>query len=73
MHKLKQSENKNSHRALSEYKSKKMLAEYGIPVTSEILVQRRDQAVAAAKKIGFPVVLKACSPELMHKSEARVR
>ena len=70
MHKLKQSENKNSHRAMSEYESKKMLAEYGIPVTEEILVQSRDQAVAAAKKIGFPVVLKACSPELMHKSEA---
>jgi len=70
MHKLKQSENKNIHRALSEYESKKMLAEYGIPVTEEILVQSRDQAVVAAKKIGFPVVLKACSPELMHKSEA---
>ncbi len=60
----------NSPRALSEYQSKKMLAEYGIPLTEEVLVQSRDQAVAAAEKIGFPVALKACSPELMHKSEA---
>ncbi|MDA3834851.1 MAG: acetate--CoA ligase family protein [Spirochaetales bacterium] len=59
-----------AHRALSEYRSKKLLAEYGIPVTNEILVQNRDQAVAAAEKIGFPVVLKACGPELMHKTEA---
>ncbi len=66
----KQSEIENSAWALSEYESKKLLAEYGIPVTEEVLVQSRDQAVAAAKRIGFPVVLKACSPELMHKSEA---
>jgi len=66
----KQSETNNSHRALSEYQSKKLLAKYGIPVTNEILAQDRDQAVAAAKEIGFPVALKACSPELMHKSEA---
>jgi len=70
MSKSNQSENKNSYRALSEYESKKMLAEYGIPVTSEMLVQSREEAIIAAKKIGFPVVLKACSPDLMHKSEA---
>ncbi|MBC2717273.1 MAG: carboxylate--amine ligase [Desulfobacteraceae bacterium] len=67
---LKPFEIESSHRALSEYESKKLLVEYGIPTADEILVQSRDQAVAAAKKIGFPVVLKACSPELMHKSEA---
>ena len=59
----------STHRALSEYRSKKLLAEYGIPVTDEILVQTRDQAADAAKKIGFPVVLKATGAELMHKSE----
>jgi succinyl-CoA synthetase beta subunit len=70
MQESKQTENNSSHWVLSEYESKKMLADYGIPVSEEILIQNRDQAVAAAKKIGFPVVLKACSPELMHKSEA---
>lgn len=60
----------NSPRALSEHQSKKLLVKYGIPVTKEVLVQSREQAVAAAQKIGFPVALKACSPELMHKSEA---
>jgi len=55
--------------ALSEYESKKLLRLYGIPVTREKLSNNADEAVAAATEIGFPVVLKACSPEIMHKSE----
>jgi succinyl-CoA synthetase beta subunit len=55
--------------ALSEYESKKLLHLYGIPVAREKLSRSADQAVSAAADIGFPVVLKACSPELMHKSE----
>jgi succinyl-CoA synthetase beta subunit len=58
------------HRALSEYHSKKLLAGYGIPVTKETLAQSVEDAVAAAESIGYPVALKACSPELMHKTEA---
>jgi succinyl-CoA synthetase beta subunit len=55
--------------ALSEYESKKLLSLYGIPVAREKLSRSADEAVSAAADIGFPVVLKACSPELMHKSE----
>ncbi len=55
--------------ALSEYESKKVLAAYGLPITREELVDSPDSAVAAAAKIGYPLVLKACSPDLMHKSE----
>lgn len=57
-------------RALSEYTSKQLLRAYGIPVTRETLVQNVTDAVSAADAIGYPVVLKACSPELMHKTEA---
>ena len=57
-------------RALSEHGSKQFLQAYGIPVTRETLVDNPDDAVAAARAIGYPVVLKACSPELMHKTEA---
>ena len=56
-------------RALSEYESKQVLQAYGIPVTREILAGNPDDAVHAAGEIGYPVVLKACSPDLMHKSE----
>jgi acetate---CoA ligase (ADP-forming) subunit beta len=72
MHKIIQSAMDQGQRALSEYQSKLLLAGYGIPVTTEILVQSSEEAITAAEKIGYPVVLKACSPDLMHKSEAGV-
>jgi len=56
-------------KALSEYESKKLLSLYGIPVTREKLSRSADEAVSAADGLGFPVALKACSAELMHKSE----
>ena len=59
----------NKQTALSEFQSKRLLKEAGIPVTREMLVQSEDEAVAAAEDLGYPVVLKACSWELMHKSE----
>ena len=57
-------------RVLSEYRSKKLLADYGIPVTRELLVGSKKEAVSASAQIGYPVAMKACSPELMHKSES---
>ena len=56
-------------KALSEYESKKLLGLYGIPVTREKLSHSADEAVSVAAGLGFPVALKACSAELMHKSE----
>lgn len=56
-------------RALSEHKAKKLLEAYGIPVTREVLVQSPEEAVSAAEELGYPVVIKACSDELLHKSE----
>jgi acetate---CoA ligase (ADP-forming) subunit beta len=57
------------HKALSEFQSKKLLRSYGIPVTREALAESRDSAVSSSEEIGYPVVMKACSHELMHKSE----
>jgi succinyl-CoA synthetase beta subunit len=54
---------------LSEYESKKLLSHYNIPVTREKLCRSADEAVSAADGLGFPIALKACSAELMHKSE----
>jgi acetyl-CoA synthetase len=58
--------------ALNEHDAKAALAPYGIPGAEESLVADRDGAIAAAEAIGFPVVLKALSPDLLHKSEAGV-
>ncbi len=56
-------------KALSEYDSKRILAAYGIPVVKEALVGDVNGAKEAASSIGYPVVLKFCSPEVTHKTE----
>jgi acetyltransferase len=55
--------------ALDEVRSKALLAAYGIPLAREELAGSADEAVAAAERIGFPVVLKAVSATLLHKSD----
>jgi acyl-CoA synthetase (NDP forming) len=54
---------------LSEFESKRLLAAAGLPVTREELVHTADEAVSAARRIGFPVALKVQSPDLTHKSD----
>lgn len=57
-------------RDLTEYESKRVLADYGIPVTTEYVAIDAEQACAFAAQIGFPVVMKIVSPDIAHKSEA---
>ncbi len=42
---------------------------YGIPVLPTRMVTGLDDAVAAATRLGYPVVLKAADPDLVHKTE----
>lgn len=55
--------------ALSEHESKQVLAAYGIGVTADRLCPSPGAATRAASAIGYPVVMKACSPALAHKSD----
>jgi acetate---CoA ligase (ADP-forming) subunit beta len=54
---------------LSEYESKQVLSAYGIPVTRETLVSDLQGLEAAAREIGYPLVLKGCSSDIAHKTE----
>ncbi|MBN1534212.1 MAG: acetate--CoA ligase family protein [Spirochaetes bacterium] len=59
-------------KALSEYESKLVLAEAGVPVTREKLARTREEAVRFADEIGYPVAMKGCSHLLTHKTESGV-
>jgi acetate---CoA ligase (ADP-forming) len=56
-------------RTLNEPEAKQLLARYGIQVSRDVLARTADEAVAAAADIGPPVVLKAVSAGIAHKSD----
>ena len=60
---------KAGRHAINEFDAKRMLAGYGIPVTREEQTETADQTAAAAKKLGYPVVLKVVSDAIAHKTE----
>ncbi|GAA2673342.1 bifunctional acetate--CoA ligase family protein/GNAT family N-acetyltransferase [Actinoplanes palleronii] len=46
-----------------------ILATYGIPILTTATVSDPDTAVAAADRLGYPVVLKSADPQVVHKSD----
>ncbi len=56
--------------ALSEWSSKQLLKAYGIKSSRDQLCTSAVEATRAAKAIGYPVVMKISSPDLLHKSDA---
>jgi acetyl-CoA synthetase (ADP-forming) len=55
---------------LTEDAAKALLAAAGVATNSGTLVSDEAAAVAAAEHLGFPVVMKICSPSVVHKSDA---
>jgi acetyltransferase len=56
--------------SLTEIEAKDVFSFYGLPVTSTKLAKSEEEAVKLAKEIGFPIVMKIVSPEILHKSDA---
>ncbi len=56
--------------SLSAPEAKRVCDAYGIAVPREGLATSSEQAVELAREIGFPVVLKIVSPQILHKTEA---
>ena len=56
--------------ALTEDEAKKILKYYNFPVVRTAVANNVDEAVAFSQEMGFPVVLKILSPQIIHKSDA---
>ncbi|MEM2110071.1 MAG: acetate--CoA ligase family protein [Candidatus Odinarchaeota archaeon] len=54
---------------LTEYESKNILREISVPIPEYKLVRSVKEALEAAEKLGYPVVLKITSPDIIHKSD----
>jgi len=54
---------------LTEDESKDLLAAYGIPITETVVAPTIEEAVAAADRIGYPIVVKLYSHTITHKTD----
>lgn len=59
----------DGRKILLENEAKSVCMEYGIPVTKFKLAKSEVEAVKAAEEIGYPIVLKVVSPDIVHKSD----
>ena len=60
---------KAESRNLLEPEALELFKAYNLPVPAYQLAQTRDEASKAAAELGFPVVLKVVSPQVIHKSD----
>ena len=57
--------------AVSSMEGQALLQSFGVPTAAARLATTADEAVAAARALGYPVVLKIESPDILHKTEAK--
>lgn len=60
---------KGNPKVITEESSKEILSEYGIKVPQYSLVTSSDEAVKKSKEIGFPLVAKIVSADILHKTD----
>jgi acetyl coenzyme A synthetase (ADP forming)-like protein len=60
----------NNRSALTEIEAKQVFKAYGLPITGTELAKSEEEAVQFANAIGFPIVMKIVSPDILHKSDA---
>lgn len=59
-----------SQNVLTEVESKEFLRRAGIPVVATKLARSKREALSIGKEMGFPVVLKICSHDVVHKTDS---
>jgi 3-hydroxypropionyl-CoA synthetase (ADP-forming) len=62
---------KNNQNVITEESAKTILTEYGIKVPPSALVSTTQEAADKAKQLGFPLVAKIVSPEILHKTDVK--
>ncbi len=60
----------NERVSLSEHESKRLIEKYAIDIPREAVAKTAEEAVKLAQEIGYPVVMKIDSRDIMHKSDA---
>ena len=61
----------NKEKVITEELAKQVLSEYGVMVPKYSLVKSAEEAEIEAGKVGFPLVAKIVSPEILHKTDVR--
>jgi 3-hydroxypropionyl-CoA synthetase (ADP-forming) len=61
----------NKEKVITEELAKQVLSEYGVVVPKYALVKSTEEAEIEAEKVGFPLVAKIVSPEILHKTDVR--
>ncbi|WP_455369338.1 acetate--CoA ligase alpha subunit [[Eubacterium] cellulosolvens] len=61
---------KENRKILTEVEAKQLLDYYNIPVVKSLVAKSIDEAKIYAEKIGYPIVLKILSPQIIHKTDA---
>jgi len=54
---------------LGDAESREIMEAYGLRIPRSVLAKTADEAVSAAEAIGYPVVMKIASPDILHKSD----
>ncbi|MBD3198226.1 MAG: acetyl-CoA synthetase [Candidatus Lokiarchaeota archaeon] len=60
---------KAGENVLTEFESKKLLKEIGIPIPAQKLTKTKEETIGAAEEMGFPVVMKLMAEDIVHKSD----
>ena len=55
---------------LYEHEAKELCSHYGMPITAIKIATTEEEAVQYSNEIGYPIVLKIVSPQVLHKSDA---
>ena len=58
-----------NEKVITEELAKKILTEYGVKVPKYALVKSADEAEKKAREVGFPLVAKIVSPQILHKTD----